>query len=376
MRYPTLVPELRIVFLVNLCLLSFYTLISQDKNPWTEKPEFEVFGFVDIYYVYDFNEPNGGNRQPFFYNHNRHQEVNLNLGFIGLMVQQTKYRANITLQAGTYAQDNYASEQTMLKNVFEAYAGISLNKRNNLWLDVGIFQSHLGFESAISIDNWTLTRSLVAENSPFFLAGAKVTYTPSDKVQVLGVICNGWQRIQRVAWNTMPSFGTQLVITPNEKYTINWSTFVGTDHPDSVRKVMIFNNFYAKMQFMEKFGLLAGFDFGFRQISKGSGEFHDWYGITIIAHYKFARKWAAALRGELYGDKNGVIVVIEDSPNGFRTSGLSLNFDFVPIPQIACRLETRWLHSPDEIYPYGDTRVQDNVFITGSIAVKLGKRFN
>ncbi|MBK8628485.1 MAG: outer membrane beta-barrel protein [Saprospiraceae bacterium] len=28
-------------------------------------------------------------------------------------------------------------------------------------MDAGIFPSHIGFESAISADNWTLTRSLL-----------------------------------------------------------------------------------------------------------------------------------------------------------------------------------------------------------------------
>ena len=98
------------------------------------------------------------------------------------------------------------------------------------------------------------------------------------------------------------------------------------------------------------------------------------YGITLIARYNFAKKWATALRGELYYDNKGVIVTIEDSPNGFRTSGLSLNIDFIPIPQLACRLEGRWLHSPDQIYVNSETSVTDNFFITASIAVKFGKK--
>jgi hypothetical protein len=52
-----------------------------------------------------------------------------------------------------------------LKNIYEANVGISLNKKNNLWVDAGVMPSHIGFESAISMDNWYLTRSLLAENS-------------------------------------------------------------------------------------------------------------------------------------------------------------------------------------------------------------------
>jgi hypothetical protein len=365
------------------CFFAFFFLLlhypntyvlAQDKGSWSKPPELELQGYVDVFYAYDFNQPTTPYRQDFFFHHNRHNEFNLNLGLIKMTVNQTKYRASFALQAGTYPNDNYASEPQTLKNVFEAYAGISLNKKNNLWIDVGIFPSHLGFESAISMDNWTLTRSLVAENSPYFLAGTFVNWTPSDLIEFGGGVFNGWQRITRVPGNSMPSFGSKLVISPGENYSINWRTFIGTDDPDSTRRMMYFSNFYAQMQFVEQFGLIANLDLGFRQQSKGSSDYNNWYGITLIARYDFAEKWGAALRGELFMDPEGEMVTIEDSPNGFRTSGISLNLDFTPIPQVACRIEGRWLHSPDQIYTKGDSRIQDDFFIVASIAVKLGKK--
>jgi hypothetical protein len=364
---------------LTICLLlllftEFSSLIAQDKNPWAETPELEVSGFVDLFYAYDFNQPTTPYRQVFFFHHNRHNEFNLNLGLLKMTVNQTKYRVSFALQAGTYPNDNYAAEPGTLKNVFEAFAGISLNRKNNLWIDAGIFPSHLGFESAISMDNWTLTRSLVAENSPYFLAGTFVNWTPSDIIEIGGGIFNGWQRITRVPGNTMPSFGFKLVISPSENYSINWRTFIGTDDPDSTRRMMYFSNFYAQMQFIEQFGLIANLDLGFRQQSKGSSDYNDWYGITLIARYDFTEKWGAALRGELYMDPDGEMVTIEDSPNGFRTSGVSLNLDFIPIPQVACRIEGRWLHSPDNIYVKGETMSHDDFFIVASIAVKMGKK--
>jgi hypothetical protein len=362
------------IFLLILFLAGFSRLMAQDENPWTEKPELELFGFVDVFYAWDFNQPTTPYRQVFFFHHNRHNEFNLNLGMIKMSVSQTKYRANFALQAGTYPNDDYVNENATLKNVYEANAGISLNKKNNLWIDAGIFISHLGFESIMSIDNWTLTRSLVIENLPYYLAGAKLTYNPSEVVEIGGLIVNGWQRIQRVQGNSLPSIGTQLLITPNEKYTFNWSTFFGTDDPDSTRRLLYFNNLYAQMQFSSEFGIVTEFDFGLRQQYKGSVEWDDWYGFALIARYDFAEKWGAALRGEFYHDRHGVIVVIEDSPNGFRTSGISLNIDFIPIPRVACRLEGRWLHSPDQIYDKDNTRVMDNFFIVTSIAVKMDKK--
>ena len=154
-----LIPTL---FLLSLLIPQ---LSAQTGNPWDEKPSLSFLGFTDIFYAYDFNQPQGTSRQPFLYNHNRHNEFNLNLGLVKLGLTQTKYRAHLALQTGTYANDNYAAEPGLLKNIFEANVGLSLNKEDNLWLDAGILHSHIGFESAISTENPTLTRSLLAENS-------------------------------------------------------------------------------------------------------------------------------------------------------------------------------------------------------------------
>jgi hypothetical protein len=348
--------------------------LAQEESPWAETPELTLSGYLGVFYSYDINQPTTNTKQPFFYSYNRHNEFNVNLAYIGLSIDQAKYRASLKLHTGTYANDNYAAEPGVLKNIYEAYAGISLNKRNNLWLEAGVFPSHLGFESPVAMDNWTLTRSLANENSPYFLTGAKVIYTPSDVVEIMGVVCNGWQRIQMVERNSLLSFGTQLIITPNEKYSMNWSTFVGTDEPDYSRRMMYFSNLFAVMQFTSQFGLLAGFDIGMEQSAKESEKYNTWYVVSAIARYAFTEKWAASLRGEYFDDQYGAVTYLEKLDNGLRTSGVSINVDYMPVPVVACRLEARWLRSPDEIYPKNDSFVQDNVFFTISLEVKLDKK--
>jgi hypothetical protein len=48
---------------------------------------------------------------------------------------------------GTYPQYNLASEQPLLKNIYEANIGVKISKKHNLWIDMGIMPSHIGFES-------------------------------------------------------------------------------------------------------------------------------------------------------------------------------------------------------------------------------------
>ena len=48
----------------------------------TSKASLMLAGYVEAYYGYDLNEPENHSRPSFIYSHNRHNEFNLNLGFI------------------------------------------------------------------------------------------------------------------------------------------------------------------------------------------------------------------------------------------------------------------------------------------------------
>ena len=357
-------------FLLFAGFLSVLTLAAQQAERWEQSPSLALTGFLDAFYVYDANQPEGTFRQDFLFNHNRHNEFNLNLGLLGLALDHPRYRARFTLQAGTYANDNYAAEPGVLKNVFEAFAGISLNRAGNLWVDVGVLPSHIGFESAISIDNWTLTRSLSAENSPYFLTGARVTYTPGDTWHFAALVVNGWQRIQRLEGNSLPSFGTQVVFRPAEGFLLNWSTFLGTDDPDQVRRMRYFNNLYGQFRISEHFGITAGFDIGLQQEAKGSSDYELWFTPTVIGQYILDTRWSTALRLEYYHDPDGVIIPV-DTQDGFRTGGVSWNLDYTPLPRVACRLEARWLGSSDPVFRAQEGREVSDFFIGVSLAVGL-----
>lgn len=351
-------------------LLFWKTALGQVDSTASLLPEFKINGFADVFYGWDFNNGKTDYRLPFAYNHNRYNELNLNLGLVKLAVLHPKYRANLALQSGTYAIDNYASEPEIFKNIYEANVGLSLNQRNTLWLDAGIFPSHIGFETAISMENWTLTRSILADNSPYYLSGAKFSWSPSSQSEWAVLVCNGWQRIQKVKGNTLPSFGTQMKLIPSEKITLNWSTFIGTDDPDSSRRMRYFSNMYAIWQISEKWGLITGFDLGAQQKSKESVHYYFWLSPVIIARMVMNKRWSTSLRAEYYQDKRGVIISTT-FPEGFQTSGFSLNLDYAPAKNMVARIEGKWLHSKNQIFEKNEKRISDNILVMGSLAVKI-----
>ncbi len=329
-------------------------------------------GYLETYYQYDFRNPANHQRPDFVYSHNRHNEFTLNLGYLRADYTQANVRASLALMAGTYANANLAAEPGVLQNIFEANAGVRLSRRKNLWLDAGIFASHLGFESAVGANCWNLTRSILADNSPYFESGAKLTYT-SDNGQwlVSGLILNGWQRIQRVPGNNTPAFGHQLTYTPNDRVTLNSSSFVGSDTPDSTRRMRYFHNFYGEFALSEKWGAIVGFDIGAQQTEPTGHRYSVWYAPITQLRYALTDQARLAARAEYYDDRDGVIIAA-GVPGGFRVSGFSVNFDYALSPYALWRIEAKSLGSRSALFENNDgTYTKNNLALTTALAIRL-----
>ncbi len=346
--------------------------LTNAQTDSTQNP-LKISGYLETYYVYDFGSPIDHNRPDFLYSFNRHNEVNLNLGFIQAEYNNDKVRGKLALMTGTYANANLAAEPGVLKNIFEANAGFRISKSQNLWVDAGIFASHIGFESAIGANCWNMTRSLLAENSPYYLTGAKISYISGDEKWFLsGLLLNGWQRIQRVPGNQTPALGHQLTWKPNEKITLNSSSFIGNDKPDSTRQMRYFHNFYGQFQFSPKIGITAGFDMGAEQQAKGSRDFNVWYSPVLIARFTPTEKLALAARAEYYSDEGGVIIST-GTPNGFQTFGYSLNMDVRVMENVLWRLEARTFNSQKDFIfiDSNQNKTRSNSFVGTSLSVSF-----
>lgn len=338
-----------------------------------EKSPLTISGYAEVYYQRDFNNPLLNTKPSFVYSHNRNNEVNINLAFIKATYSTDQVRTNLALATGTYMNTNYSAEPGVLKNIYEANIGFKISKKHNLWLDAGVLPSHLGFESAVGKDNWTLTRSLFADNSPYFETGAKVSYTTSDgKWFMSALVLNGWQRIQRIEGNTTPAFGHQLTYKSNPKWTINSGSFIGSDKADSTKQMRYFHNLYAIYQANDKIGLTAGFDIGAEQKAKGSSRYSIWYTPVLIAKYAPNEKLGLTARGEYYQDEDGVIVAT-GTANGMQTFGFSLNTDYSILPNLLWRTEIRNLtNRKDAIFLDRDNNFNKNSFtVTTAVAISF-----
>lgn len=351
---------MRKVFIISVLAISVFSFAQENSVKFS--------GNAEIFYAYNFNEPENHIQQNFLYNHNRHNEFNVNLAMLKANYETENIRTNLALMTGTYASDNLSAEKDVFKFINEANIGFKISKSKNLWIDAGILPSHIGWETAVGKDNLTLTRSLAAENSPYFETGAKISYTSeSGKWFLSGLVLNGWQRIARVEGNQTLAFGHQITYKPTEKITINSSSFVGNDKPNSEKKMRYFHDFYVINQWNEKFQTIAGFDVGAEQKEKGSSRYNSWFSPNFLAKYQLNNKTSISGRVEYFSDKNNVIIAPQNNL-GFQVLGISANVDYQIQKNILWRLEARNFSSKDALFLKSNDFTKQNFFVTTSVS--------
>ncbi|MBT9483657.1 porin [Sediminibacterium sp.] len=341
-----------------LCLV----VVAQPRDsimPLQKTSAIQLSGYAEFYYQHNTNGPVTNNDVPFVYSHDKNKQLSINLAFVKAAFKKESIRVNLGLAFGSYMRANYAGENGLYKQLLEANIGWKLSRKANLWVDAGVFSSHIGFESAIGKDCWTLSRSIAADNSPYFETGVKLSYTsPNEKWFMSALLLTGWQRIQLLKGNKSPSFGHQIQYKPTSKWTINSSSFIGNPTAGISGVMRYFHNFYAIYQWSNRIGLIGGFDIGLQQTNNQG---LIWYTPVLMLQYAANDNMKFALRTESYQDANGVMIST-GTPQGFRVKGISLNVDYAINKHLFWRTEIKQLQSRDFIFTKQSNIPTQNLF--------------
>lgn len=308
--------------------------------------------FVDTYYAYDFGRPRSIDRA-FTTQAARHSEFNVNLAYLDARVAGPRVRGRLAVQGGTSVQVNYAGEPRigsasgpeLTRLVQEATVGYQLAAR--LWIDAGIFFAPFGSESWISADNWTYTRSLVADNSPYYESGAKATWRVRNGLDVQLHVMNGWQNISEN--NAGKALGFRVDYAPHPRVSLGYDAFAGNEQPDtSVRALRVFHEFAARARLTSRIEMSGTLDYGTQQLSETRPQ-ASWRGWALLAQLALNDNASLTGRVEWYSDPRQIIVQTGQA-FGLRARGASVNVDVRPSPLVLCRLEARVLDSPDRLF--------------------------
>jgi hypothetical protein len=357
------------VRILVLYALSAHLVFAEENASKKEEDKIPVAfgGFVDTYYAYDFNNPSNHDRA-FTTQPARHNEFNVNLAYVDAKLNAERFRGRFALQAGTSVQSNYAAEPTvgsvsgpsLSRHIQEAVIGYRVTDK--LWIDAGIYLSHIGFESWISKENWTYTRSLMADFSPYYQSGVKATYQWADTFSTQLHVLNGWQNISENNGNK--ALGFQAAYAPSDRLSLTYNNFFGNEVGTQSR---FFNDFIAKVGITDTLQIAAAYDVGLQQ-NPGGDSSSVWQTYGVFVRYQFTPKFSLTVRGEQYFDKNQVIVVT-GTPNGFQTTGASLTADVALHKQVLWRNEVRGFWSKDSVYPTKTGLATNDGFVVTSLSL-------
>ncbi len=320
--------------LTILCCINAFTISAQIDST---KPKFSWDAYAGFYYNHDFNQPFNKERPPFTYNHKQTATPALNLFFVKGTYQSNNFRSNLALMAGDYSKYNLAAEANFWQHIYELNAGIKLSKQSNLWLDAGVFASHIGFESAEGLNCWTLTRSMVAENSPYYESGIKLGYISVNGAwQLTALLVRGWQNVQQPSANAALTPAFQISYTKG-KNLFNYSNFFGRMGLSNYRTFRQYHNWYW-MHTTNTLSWILGLDLG---VDHYSNHQRSWITPVAIMRYQLNSKWLLATRYEYFADTKDAL-----GYGKLQTSGYSLNADYKVNHYLTLRGE--WKHFNDQ----------------------------
>ena len=346
---------LRTTFPAMACL-AVPALLGAQRAPTARDttPKIAFGGFVDGYYAFDFNRPSSFDRA-FTTQPARHNEFNINLAFVEAVLTAPRVRGRLALQTGTSVQSNYAGEPRngsvsgpdLSRLIQEAFAGVKI--ADNVWVDGGIFLSHIGMESFISRDNPMYTRSLVADYSPYYESGARLAWQATPKLAAIFHVVNGWQNISET--NSAKSGGVRIDYAASAATTFSYFNYLGDEGVDSAThsQIRFYNGIGVKSSVTTQFLLYAEADYGTQQRASGSG-IANWYGGMLTGRYQATPTAAIVGRVERYADK-GQVILVTGVADGFRANGASIGVDVVPQSRVLWRTELRGFQGEKAVFP-------------------------
>jgi hypothetical protein len=234
---------------------------------------------------------------------------------------------------------------------------------------------------------WTLTRPVMAENYPYYQTGVKLTYEPSSKWLLSGLLLNGWQNINET--NQNKPLGAQIQYKPNSRVLLNASLFYGKEKAaiDTLTETAnrrSFLDFYGLFSLTDKLSTAIYLDIGSQQITLLQKRV-PWYGILSMLRYNPSGKWAFCLRGAYYHDPYGVMLLNPSMQSvssstigrlidkrGLTVNEFSLNADYGLLTNMLVRIEAKTFLSEKQFATDTNSKISyNNLLLTGSFALKF-----
>jgi len=280
-----------------------------------QPPDWHYGGFVDLGYSLNFNFPE--NHQ--FRNRSttpRVNELDLNMGAVYVKkdaTPQSRWGMELMGQGG---QDALAfgfgtnlpsvSGSNALRHFGRANLSYLAPVGNGLTFQVGLFNSFIGYESLYAKDNFNYTRAWIADYSPYLMFGGNMLYQFDEKWSAALFIINDYFHLENS--NSVPSYGGQVAYKPGVEWTIKETIYYGPDQSDtSLRYWRSFSDSIVEWKANADVTLSGEYQVGTQEMAAPGTPRVFYMGAAFPMRWHIDGPWSAAVRPEVYWDRNGLM---------------------------------------------------------------------
>lgn len=328
-----------------------------------------VSGYVDAAYTNNFNNPPSRLNTARVFDS---ESNNFNLHALAFSLKKAApdaggvgFKANVFwgADANLFSPAGKTSGEL---DVTQAYIEAKPGALQGLSLKAGKFVTMAGAEVIESKDNWQHSRGLLFGYAiPFSHLGARATYAPNDKGSMTVGLVNGWddnRDSNAVNGNKGKTFEGSLSATPTKDITIALTGLYGPEQAGNNRNQRYLMDLVGCWKFLEKFTLMANWDYGSEQRASGvvAGQNAVWSGVAGYARWEVNSRWAVSGRAERISDLDGARITVGTRQ---KVTEWTATGEYKPWSDFITRLEYRQDSSSKAIFAKGDrmSRIQNTV---------------
>lgn len=283
---------------------------------WQPNPDWHYGAFLDLGYLLDFNFP----QNHLFRNKGttpRVNELDLNMGAVYVKkdaTEQSRWGMELEPQGGQDAL-NFGfgvnlprlDGSSWLRNFGRANVSYLAPVGNGLTVQAGIFNSLIGYESLYAKDNFNYTRAWLADYSPYLMMGINAVYPFNDQWTGAAYIVNEYFHLQNA--NSLPSYGAQLLYRPTSSWLFKETVYYGPDQSNtSLEFWRLFSESLIEWKVNPDVTIVGEYQIGTQKTAGLPGEPRFFYmAASFPFRWHIAGPWSAAVRPELYWDRNGLM---------------------------------------------------------------------
>jgi hypothetical protein len=219
------------------------------------------------------------------------------------------------------------------KNIEEAYGSYLAPVGKGLQIDVGKFVTNAGAEVVEAKDDWNYSRSLLFQLAiPVYHAGVRLTYSPNDKVTLMGGVINGWNDV--IDNNTGKSVMASFTYKPNASTSIIENYIGGPEQAGDNSDWRHLSDTVISYTINPTVSVMANYDYDHDTIA---GQSSTWQGIAGYLKYQASKYVAVVPRVEFFKDTDGFSTGV----TGQNLTDASLTLEVKPADNFIWRIEYR-----------------------------------